>query len=167
MIVGIPRMRGLLFNEALLGTTVFLNGALCRTKVLVNTAPQGGENAYETCNLSCRSHFSKEPLIIGSFRGNWPTKMRHLMGRHHPVYRTKVSFDKALRRTKIFFNEAVCRTKNEEGEVVLFHQPIVVSCLLQKMTRLLCDKRRSRRFKKTRKDAYFAQSRLVDGCCVV
>jgi len=64
------RCTGVLFNEALLGTRVLLNGALCRTKVFVNTAPQGGENAYETCNLSCRSHFSKEPLIIGFFRGN-------------------------------------------------------------------------------------------------
>ena len=33
----------------------------------------------------CRSFSAKDPLILGLFRGIWPTKMRHIMGLRHPV----------------------------------------------------------------------------------
>jgi len=44
---------------------------------------QGGEDPYDA--LSCRSFFTKEPLIIGLFCRKWPTKIRHSMGLCHPV----------------------------------------------------------------------------------
>ena len=36
--------------------------------------------------ICCRSLSAKEPLVIGLFGGKWPVKMRHPMGRRHPVW---------------------------------------------------------------------------------
>ena len=41
------------------------------------------------CLISCRSFFTKEPLIIGLFCGKWPIKIRHPMTLRHPVSRLK------------------------------------------------------------------------------
>ena len=39
---------------------------------------ESGPDAYDAFN--CRSLFAKEPLVIGLFCGDWPIKIRHMMG---------------------------------------------------------------------------------------
>jgi len=44
---------------------------------------QGGQHAQDA--LSCRSHPTKEPPILGLFCGKYPRKTRYPMGLGHPV----------------------------------------------------------------------------------
>ena len=52
--------------------------------IVINMSTQGGEDPQD--DLSCRSFFAKEPIIIGLFCGQWPMKIRHPMGLRHPVW---------------------------------------------------------------------------------
>ena len=38
---------------------------------------------YYSIDISCKSFFTKGPLIIGLFCGKWPIKIRHSMDLHH------------------------------------------------------------------------------------